>query len=145
MTRKMLFWWFVLCAQAVGLFAFYQAGLVTALIAADPTYISFGIFILHLLFVGLIGWYTYTDDKSNNEIFWFASEFQLSLGMLGTLIGFVIMFSAVFAGNPSVESIKNSVALISVGVSTALWTTLAGLTSGMIIKALLVNQEREEQ
>ena len=144
MTRKMLFWWFAFCAQLFGLFLAYYSGLFTLLLAADPTYISYAILVIHLLVVIVLGWHTYKEIQSNNEVFWYISEMQLSLGMLGTLIGFVIMFSAVFAGVPSVENIKQSVSLISIGVSTALWTTLVGLASGMIIKGLMVNHERKD-
>ena len=143
MTKKMLVWWTLFCLQLFGFFIAYKFSFYSLLIVADPTFISYGIILFHIITFGFLGYYTYKENTSHNDTFWFISEAQLAFGMLGTLVGFVIMFSAVFSGTPTIELIKSSIALISVGVSTALWTTIVGLVSSIILKASLVNLERK--
>ena len=89
--------------------------------------------------------YTYKKDLSNIEPLWFVSETQLGLGMVGTLVGFIIMFSGAFSGVVSTENIKTIITSIATGVGTAIWTTWVGLSSGLIIKALLVDLEKTNE
>lgn len=145
MTHGMLVWWFFFCLQVFGAVVGYHFGVLDMIIAADPTYISLFILIIHTITVAMIGYYTYRRDMSNIEPLWFVSETQLGLGMIGTLVGFIIMFSGAFAAGVTAENIKNVVTAIAVGVGTAIWTTLVGLSSGLIIKALLVNLEKENE
>lgn len=142
MTHAMLIWWFFLCLQVFGAGVGIHFGVLDMILVADPTYISVFILIVHTITVLIIGYYTYRADLSNVEPLWFVSETQLGLGMLGTLVGFIIMFSGAFASGVSVENIKAVITSIALGVGTAVWTTLVGLASGLIIKALLVNLEK---
>ena len=142
MTKNVLVWWLFTCLQVFGAAIAYYYGIFGILQVADPTYISFAILILHVFTVIWIGYLTYREDNSNNEILWFISETQLGLGMLGTLIGFIIMFSGVFGHEITPETLKDAIASIAIGVSTAIWTTLVGLASGMILKTLIINLER---
>lgn len=142
MTKHVLVWWLFICLQAFGAAIAHYYGIFYMLHLADPTYISFGILILHTITVLWIGYLTYREDNSNNEILWFISDTQLGLGMLGTLIGFIIMFSGVFGREITPENLKDAIASIAMGVSTAIWTTLVGLSSGLILKTLIINLER---
>lgn len=142
MTKSVLVWWLFACLQVFGAAIAYYYGIFGILQIADPTYISFSILILHVITVIWIGVLTYKADNSKNEILWFISETQLGLGMLGTLIGFIIMFSGVFGHEITPENLKDAIASIAVGVSTAIWTTLVGLASGLILKTLTINLER---
>lgn len=142
MTKNVLVWWFFACLQAFGVAIAHYYGIFEMLKIADPTYISFAILTLHVFTVLWIGYLTYQKDNSNNEILWFISETQLGLGMLGTLIGFIIMFSGVFGQEITAENLKDAIASIAIGVSTAIWTTLVGLASGMLLKTLIINLER---
>lgn len=145
MTRATLIWWFFFCLQVFGAMVGYHFGLLEMILVADPTYISMLILVIHVITVALIGYYTYRRGTSNLEPLWFVSETQLGLGMIGTLVGFIIMFSGAFSGTVSAENIKNVVTTIALGVGTAIWTTLVGLSSGLIIKALLVNLEKTDE
>ena len=145
MTHAMLIWWFFFCLQVFGLVIGYHFDIFNMIIAADPTYISMLILCVHAVTVLIIGYYTYKRDLSNIEPLWFVSESQLGLGMIGTLVGFIIMFSGAFSGAISPENIKNVITSIALGVGTAIWTTLVGLSSGLIIKALLVNLEKTNE
>lgn len=141
----MLIWWFFFCLQIFGALVGFHFDVLDMIIAADPTYISIFILCIHAVTVLIIGYYTYTRDLSNIEPLWFVSETQLGLGMVGTLVGFIIMFSGAFAVGITPENIKNVITAIALGVGTAIWTTLVGLSSGLIIKALLVNLEKTNE
>lgn len=145
MTQAMLIWWFFFCLQAFGLIVGIHFNVIDMILAADPTYISMFILVVHAVTVVLIGYYTFKKDLHNLEPLWFVSETQLGLGMIGTLVGFIIMFSGAFATGITPENIKNVITAIALGVGTAIWTTLVGLSSGLIIKALLVNLEKTNE
>ena len=145
MTQAMLIWWLFFCLQVFGLFVGLHFNLIDMVVAADPTHISIFILLIHFITVLLIGYYTYRRDLSNIDPLWFVSETQLGLGMIGTLIGFIIMFGGAFSGSISAENIKSIITAIASGVGTAIWTTLIGLSSGLIIKALLVNLEKTNE
>lgn len=145
MTQAMLIWWLFFCLQVFAAVLGFHFGILDMIIAADPTYISIFILIVHVVTVLNIGYYTYKRDLNNIEPLWFISETQLGLGMIGTLVGFIIMFSGAFGTGISAENIKNVITAIALGVGTAIWTTLIGLSSGLIIKALLVNLEKTDE
>lgn len=144
MTKNVLIWWLFTCLQVFGAGIAYYYGIFYILQVSDPTYISFFILSIHLFTVLWIGYLTYKENNNNNEILWFISDTQLGLGMLGTLIGFIIMFSGVFGKEITAENLKDVIASIALGVSTAIWTTLVGLASGLILKTLIINLERTD-
>jgi len=77
------------------------------------------------------------------EMGWFASQMCLNLGMIGTVIGFIMMlvgFSHVDVSN--VKSVQDLLASMSGGMSTALYTTLAGLVSMQILQLQYFNLSR---
>jgi len=66
---------------------------------------------------------------------WFIADLLLSLGLLGTVIGFIAMLapiSGLDAGDQS--AIKAALAAMSGGMAVALYTTLTGLIGGMLLK-----------
>jgi hypothetical protein len=79
---------------------------------------------------------TFEAELKQGHLFgWFVSDLLLSLGLLGTVIGFVVMLgpiSGLDAGDQS--AIKGAVAAMSGGMAVALYTTLAGLVGGMLLK-----------
>jgi hypothetical protein len=73
--------------------------------------------------------------RRGQELGWFVADLLLSLGLLGTVIGFILMLgpiSGLDAGNES--AIKSALAAMSGGMAVALYTTLAGLIGGMLLK-----------
>jgi hypothetical protein len=67
----------------------------------------------------------------------FTADLLLSLGLLGTVIGFVAMLGPIATldgGNHA--AIKGALATMSGGMAVALYTTLAGLIGGMWLKLL---------
>ena len=77
-----------------------------------------------------------TDWRGNQEIGWFISDFVLTIGMIGTVSGFLIMLTGAFAGVDigDEEAMKSVLEKMSKGMSTALYTTLFGLICGGLLK-----------
>ena len=77
--------------------------------------------------------------SQKNESAWFASDAFLTLGMIGTVFGFIYMLSTIFSGlNVSdIAGMKLSLAKMSHGMSAALYTTAAGLVCSLILKVQL--------
>jgi hypothetical protein len=71
--------------------------------------------------------------KSPNEIGWFASDLMIRLGLLGTVIGFVMMLASVASVTDfDVGSMQSVLQKMSNGMGTALYTTVAGLIGSML-------------
>ena len=77
-----------------------------------------------------------TDWRGNQELGWFISDLLLTIGMIGTVSGFLIMLTGAFAGvNISDEvAMKSVLEKMAKGMSTALYTTLFGLICGSLLK-----------
>ncbi len=71
--------------------------------------------------------------KGPQEIGWFATDIMLKLGLLGTIIGFIMMLGSVAnVKNFDVSTMQKILQLMSSGMGTALYTTMAGLTTSML-------------
>ena len=83
--------------------------------------------------------------KKHAETGWFLSETMVTIGMIGTIIGFLIMLSDAFVNFnvEDIESIKSVISTMAIGMSTAFITTLVGLISSLLTKAQLINLEHE--
>jgi len=65
---------------------------------------------------------------------------MLSLGMIGTVVGFIYMLTTVFI-DLNVEdtaSVQEALGMMATGMGTALWTTLVGLIASVLLKLQLV-------
>jgi MotA/TolQ/ExbB proton channel family len=75
------------------------------------------------------------DLRQGQEFGWFVADLLLSLGLLGTVIGFILMLGPISGLDATDESaIKGALAAMSGGMAVALYTTLAGLVGGMLLK-----------
>ena len=73
--------------------------------------------------------------RGSNGFGAFASDTLMKLGLLGTIIGFILMLAPIAgldAGNQ--VSIKSSMSLMSDGMAVAMYTTLAGLVGSILIR-----------
>ncbi len=120
----------------------------TLLYYEEVTKLSFLIIIIFIFTSGWIGRKTYDlettsviDDKI--DVGWFIAESCLTLGMVGTVTGFLYMLETAFENIDITDATKLQDALASMakGMSTALYTTLTGLIASLIIKVQLVNYE----
>jgi len=70
----------------------------------------------------------------NHSSGWFLSDLLLRLGLLGTVIGFVLMLSSVVGlQDEGINALKQVLASMSSGMQVALLTTLTGLGSAMLV------------
>ena len=71
---------------------------------------------------------------------WFASDAVLSIGMVGTLFGFLMVLGQSFTDidTSSVESMTDAIGILATGMSTALVTSLVGLIASLWLKLQLV-------
>jgi flagellar motor component MotA len=71
--------------------------------------------------------------KRPHEIGWFSADIMIKLGLLGTIIGFIFMLASVAnITDFDVTSMQKILKHMSIGMGTALYTTLAGLVCSML-------------
>lgn len=72
--------------------------------------------------------------RGSHEFGWFVTGMLIKLGLLGTVIGFIIMLGAVdSAGSFDVAAVQQLLGSMSEGMSVALYTTLTGLSASMVL------------
>ena len=65
---------------------------------------------------------------------WFLSDLALRLGLIGTVIGFVLMLGSVYELEPGdVSALRELMATMGSGMRVALYTTLSGLGAALLI------------
>ena len=146
--KSLLKWWLIFCITLLGLCTCVYFNIHKDLYAADVTRLSFLIISIFICTSVWIGSKTYKvgihqDYDQKSDVGWFISESCLALGMVGTVTGFLIMLGTAFENVDVTNSVTLQQALsdMATGMSTALWTTLVGLVSSLIIKVQLVNFE----
>lgn len=157
MKTIFLKWWLFLCSQAIVGYAAYKMNFFHELLEKDPTRLSFVILCILVIATFWIGGiiFSYTKRPIRNKkhavddlsVFWFTSESCLALGLVGTTTGFIIMLGSTFVGLDvsNIDSMQNALVKMSLGMSTALYTTLIGLLSSLSIKVQLIQLERTIQ
>ena len=73
--------------------------------------------------------------RGPNQLGSFASDALMKLGLLGTIIGFILMLAPI-AGLNSADraSVKSSMGLMSDGMAVAMYTTLSGLVGSILVQ-----------
>ena len=147
----MHFWhhWTLTVLTWVGVGTAYQFGFIDYLIATDITYLTFvifGIFQLANAFLLYRSWQLKNGARFATDRYgplWFTSDALTTLGMIGTLIGFIFVLSQAFGSIDvaDTEQLKMVLANLATGMGTALTTTLVGLVSSVILKTQLVQLE----
>ena len=73
--------------------------------------------------------------RGSNGFGAFASDTVMKLGLLGTIVGFIIMLAPIAGLDASDKSLmKSSMGLMSDGMAVAMYTTLAGLVGSILLK-----------
>ena len=153
-NRILLKWWFLFCTQLALSTVAYHFGFFNHLYREDPTRIGFlilGILILTTLWIGkkvyslMKHWQGAEDAIKCLSPGWFVAESCLVLGLIGTVTGFILMLGVAFINLDVtiVASVQEALKNMSIGMSTALYTTLVGLVSSLAIKVQLVTIERQ--
>lgn len=144
-------WWLVFSLFSIAFIFCVNLGLVKEIYTKDLSYLSMATLVLFYyqsiccgkLFYGIssnISKNTLSKEKLKNYMIksengWFVSEMCLNLGMLGTIIGFVLMlsgFETLDISNPS--TISSLLSTLGKSMATALYTTLVGITCGCLLK-----------
>jgi hypothetical protein len=73
--------------------------------------------------------------RGPNQLGSFASDALMKLGLLGTIIGFILMLAPI-AGLDSADraSVKSSMGLMSDGMAVTMYTTLSGLVGSILVQ-----------
>jgi len=143
MKRKVFLQWWLIFALIISGTAFaYLYGLFGQVNQADFTKISFLIYALFLIFSIKCGFRTarLQSDPSG----WFVSDIMITLGMIGTVVGFIYMLATCF-GNIDItqpQTMRLALNRMSMGMGTALYTTASGLICSLLLKLQLFNLEQ---
>ena len=150
----LLRWWLFFAVASLGTVALYLSGVIQKVNQADVTKISFLIYAVFAIFTIRAGIDTYhlcKVDKftephiskyyKKSDIGWFVSDTLLTLGMIGTVAGFIYMLDTSFSkmDPQNIISMQGVLAKMGVGMSTALYTTAAGLVCSLLLKLQMYN------
>ena len=153
-------WWLFATLISVGLVALFVSGVLHHVWNYDITKLSFvilGAFCTETLWLGMQcrKWEKHQMISSkwrikNFKYFercvesgWFLSDVFLTIGMIGTVIGFITMlagFSSVDLSDS--QSAQDLIINLGSGMSTALYTTLSGLICSLLLKVQCFNMEK---
>ncbi len=147
--------WLVLFSLIVfGVLVCFYTGVVEEINRGDFTKISFIIFLIFFSLSVYIGRLSYIIDKVTNikkkyiddiidksEIGWFFSHLFLTMGMTGTVFGFIYMLqmNLIDFQPGNVASLREPLSQMTGGVSAALYTTASGLVSSVLLQLQLFN------
>lgn len=120
--------------------------------SVDWTKISF--IIYGLFFAGTLtaGWsalqvsrgkWEYDAVTRRINFLWFLADQLLTLGMIGTVLGFIFMLNGVFSsGIESVAQIQSVLGKMTSGMAVALYTTASGLICSLLLKTQVMDLEQ---
>ena len=134
-------------------FLLNEQGLIGLLLAGDRSGISYliaGIWlVLTLRWLWLLRWVqrqydlpTDFDAQHREAILvrwlnhgWFAADAVLKLGLLGTIIGFILMLAPISKlSGYDAASLQAALGEMSAGMAVALYTTLTGLVANLLLR-----------
>lgn len=132
-------WLTITIPTLVGALICGQYGLFEHIYQFDKSFISFIIFGLFTAMSLYIGKMTYGLERKGLELGWLVSEQCLTLGMIGTVIGFLMMLGDMGSVMADQAAVAKFLAKFSIGFGTALYTTLVGLVCSSLLKLQLFN------
>lgn len=148
MKKTFLKWWILNLIVIISCLIASYFGVLKEIYLKDYSYLCFAIFAVYGFCSLLNGYYAYHVDgdkkvkPSDFEISWFMSEVCLALGMIGTVIGFIGMLQGFSASTEGTKALQKLLSGMSYGMSTALYTTLAGLIFGNLLKVQCFDLEK---
>ena len=143
-------WWVIVAGVITGIGFLIVYDCINYINDADVTKLSFVIAALFIHSTIQVGISTYKRDKkqyyheSNLNIPRFMVGVMTKIGMLGTVIGFILMLSTCLTGVSfqNVQSMQGVIGSMTSGMSTALVTTAAGLICSLILQLQLFNYDQ---
>ena len=144
MKRQLLYWWLLNVITIAVIYIIHDFGVLTQLYTNDKTFITYLIttlLIMSTISVGVKYWRsTITGLEADYRKEEYVSSIAITLGMIGTIIGFMIMLSGSL-GNieiNDVQSVKRLLSGLTQGLFTALNTTLLGLITSLHLRTQFV-------
>jgi len=148
-------WWTFFVLSIVSLwYVQYELDVYTFILENDPTYITIVVSIIFFLSTLVVGTLSYQKQFSQKEPkpktlenLWFTADAVMSLGMVGTLLGFLMVLTSTFqdVDTSSTEAMKEVIGQLAAGMGTALLTSLAGLISSILLKTQLMILDTEDE
>ena len=142
--RPLMMWFVGMSSIVAAIEIAFGYGVIQHIYASDVTKLS--VFIVCILFWQSIscGAELWNQSQSSSvpdtskrivERGWLWSDIVLSLGMIGTVIGFMMMLGGFADVDFSdVDSVQGLISQLSAGMATSLSTTLVGLIVSVILK-----------
>lgn len=160
MDKQPFLKWLLLTALfAVGAVILLKTGIAWSIWDVDSSYLSAVTVAFYCVFSALCGCATWRscngdlawmdemsrkeairDLRQEEEAGWFAAELCFVLGMIGTIVGFIMMlsgFNTLDISNPS--TIQGLLTDLGNSMGTALYTTVVGLVCGSLLKVQYFN------
>lgn len=141
--KPFLKWWVIVAGTITGIGFLVVYDCINYINEADVTKLSFVIFALFIHSTIQVGRSTYYQiDKM--EIPRFMVGIMTKIGMLGTVIGFILMLSTCLGdvSFQNVQSMQSVIGNMTSGMSTALVTTATGLICSLILQLQIFNFDR---
>ena len=143
MSKAFLLWWIQVVTVLFAAILIFTYGWFDKLWNADQTKISFiiiTIFFATSIATGFLSFRSNTQYIKLSNYIWFASETMVTLGLIGTVAGFLLMLSSAFDNLDvsNVENVQKVISNMALGMSTALCTTLSGLVGSVLTKIQMV-------
>ena len=142
----LLRWWLIFCLTILGVLASIHFDLHLLLNEADKIgFLILGMTGLSTIWIGRRTYFCIQKGRKLKplETEWFIAESCLTLGMVGTVIGFILMLGTTFSAIDvtDLRTLQLAIEGMASGMSTALYTTLVGLISSLVLKVQLINLE----
>ena len=150
MSKAFLLWWIQVVTVSFAAILIFTYGWFDELWNADQTKISFiiiTIFVSTSIATGFLSFRSDTQYIKLSNYIWFASETMVTLGLIGTVAGFLLMLSSAFDNLDvsNVENVQKVISNMALGMSTALCTTLSGLVGSVLTKIQMVILENNSK
>ena len=128
-----------------GGYLLFDCGLVGVLLEGDKSRLSWLILAIWLgmsaRWLFLLRRIESTDAIAEDDMVrwlnhgWFAADSVLKIGLLGTIIGFILMLAPIGELTSfDASSLQSALAAMSAGMAVALYTTLTGLIANIILR-----------
>jgi len=144
--KPFLLWWIIFITSLAGFVVASEYGLIHKMWSLDISKISFMILAIYTIASGYCGWIAFHINRrkininKHLSILWFVSGGFVILGLIGTVIGFMVAFADIITptGSFSTNDIKSMIQALGSGLAVAFTTTLVGFISSLLIKTQLV-------
>ena len=144
-------WWVIFWLVVAGFVTAGAFDLHEYIWKVDQTRLSFVIVTIFAVFTVFIGLLT-AHARRGDQLFrkhlslcsYVATDVCQGLGMIGTLIGFLLLLQTVFSGQVDLANTAATQKVLSnmaTGFATAAVTTLVGLACSLALKAQIINLE----